>query len=53
VAKNREKILRNQIEVFYRGVHGLTGEKKDLFPFAYLIPLNESLQRNSLAGGKK
>ncbi|MEL7564372.1 MAG: M14 family zinc carboxypeptidase [Dehalobacterium sp.] len=49
-AKNREQILKNQIEVFRRGVHGLTGEKKDLFPFAYLIPLKEEWQSSPLEG---
>lgn len=51
-AKHRLEILKNQIEVFRRGVHGLAGEKEDLFPFAYLIPMDKDLQKNPLEGNK-
>lgn len=47
-AKNKETILKNQIEVFRRGVHGFVGAEKDLYPFAYLIPLSEEGQKNPL-----
>lgn len=51
-AQHRQEILHNQMEVFRRGVHGVTGEKKDLFPFAYLIPLEKELQKDPLQGSK-
>lgn len=51
-AKNKEKLLENQFKIYQRGVEGIDVEKDIHFPYAYVLPMNEKQQRDSLEAAK-
>lgn len=50
--KNKAELLKNQFEIFQRGVDGVNVEKDVQFPEAYIIPMNKEQQKDLLEAGK-
>jgi len=45
-SENKTELMKNQFEIFNRGVQGLNVEDDITFPEAYVIPMNSDQQKN-------
>ncbi len=45
-AKNKATLMKNQFEIFNRGVQGAEVEHDVSFPYAYIIPVNKEQQKD-------
>ncbi|MEA4989135.1 MAG: M14 family zinc carboxypeptidase, partial [Anaerovorax sp.] len=50
--ENKQKLLENQFKIYERGVKGIEEEKDIHFPYAYVLPMNEKQQSDSLQAAK-
>ncbi len=46
-SKNKAKLMKNQFEIYNRGVQGIEAEPDIKFPYAYIIPVNKEQQKDS------
>lgn len=45
-SKNKATLMKNQFDIYSRGVQGLNVEKDMNFPYAYIIPVNKEQQKD-------